>query len=57
MTENCVACGDGADSADELQAIIEEKSQESSCPECGSVKFEHREGCNLCPECGYSGCK
>lgn len=24
----CIACGDGADSADELQKIIEEKNQE-----------------------------
>jgi len=24
----CIACGDGADSADELQKIIEEKSEE-----------------------------
>ena len=26
--EVCIACGDGADSADELQEIIEEKKQE-----------------------------
>jgi len=26
--EVCIACGDGADSADELQAIIEEKAEE-----------------------------
>lgn len=24
----CIACGDGADSADELQKIIEEKNEE-----------------------------
>lgn len=26
--ETCIACGDGVDSADELQEIIEEKSNE-----------------------------
>lgn len=26
--ETCIACGDGADSAEELQAIIEEKGED-----------------------------
>lgn len=26
----CIACGDGADSADELQQLIEEKNQEEA---------------------------
>lgn len=26
----CIACGDGADSADELQELIEEKNQEEA---------------------------
>jgi DNA-directed RNA polymerase subunit RPC12/RpoP len=46
MTE-CIACGDGADSAEALQEIIEEKKD---CPECGSEEFNEGE----CEDCGHS---
>jgi ribonucleoside-diphosphate reductase alpha chain len=26
------------------------------CPKCGQPGLEHREGCDLCPHCGYSKC-
>jgi|AKVG01.1.fsa_nt_gi hypothetical protein len=46
MTDECIACGDGADSAEALQEIIEEKKEE--CPECGSEDYDAEDGC---PDC------
>lgn len=42
MTE-CIACGNGVDSAETLQALLD-----NECPECGTEEFEDR-----CSECGY----
>jgi hypothetical protein len=33
MTEDCIACGDGADSAEELKKVIEHEMD--GCPACG----------------------
>lgn len=51
----CQACGTGVSSGEELEKMLEQK--QSGCPDCGSNQFRRQEGCNICPECGYSKCK
>ena len=37
------------------QPIVEEENEETLCPVCKN-KLIFPEGCNLCIDCGYSGC-
>jgi ribonucleoside-diphosphate reductase alpha chain len=37
------------------QAVIEEEKEETLCPACKN-KLIFAEGCNICIDCGYSGC-
>lgn len=63
----CIACGDGADSAEELQELIEDKNNEAqdtttiqgaeTCPECGEAALRPEGGCTVCQNCFYSPCK
>ena len=37
------------------QTIVEEEKEETLCPTCKN-KLIFVEGCNICIDCGYSGC-
>jgi ribonucleoside-diphosphate reductase alpha chain len=37
------------------QTIVEEENEETLCPVCKN-KLIFAEGCNICIDCGYSGC-
>ena len=37
------------------QTVIEEEKEETLCPVCKN-KLIFAEGCNICIDCGYSGC-
>ena len=37
------------------QTVVEEVMEETLCPACKN-KLIFAEGCNLCIDCGYSGC-
>ena len=37
------------------QAVIEEEKEETLCPACKN-NLIFAEGCNICIDCGYSGC-
>jgi ribonucleoside-diphosphate reductase alpha chain len=32
-------------------------STDTSCPECGSERIIHQEGCDTCQNCGWSKCE
>ncbi len=37
------------------QTVVEEEKEETLCPVCKN-KLIFAEGCNICIDCGYSGC-
>ena len=37
------------------QIVVEEEKEETLCPVCKN-KLIFAEGCNICIDCGYSGC-
>jgi len=43
------------DSRKITQTVVEEESEETLCPVCKN-KLIFAEGCNICIDCGYSGC-
>ena len=43
------------DSHKTTQVIVEEEKEETLCPTCKN-KLIFVEGCNICIDCGYSGC-
>ena len=43
------------DSRRTTQTVVEEESEETLCPVCKN-KLIFAEGCNICIDCGYSGC-
>ena len=43
------------DSRKIAQTVVEEESEETLCPVCKN-KLIFAEGCNICIDCGYSGC-
>jgi len=43
------------DSRKTTQTVVEEESEETLCPVCKN-KLIFAEGCNICIDCGYSGC-
>ena len=43
------------DSRKITQTVVEEESEETLCPVCKN-KLIFSEGCNICIDCGYTGC-
>ena len=53
---NNALCGFKALGAHKItQTIVEEENEETLCPVCKN-KLIFAEGCNICIDCGYSGC-
>jgi len=38
------------------EAVNADQAPGRPCPRCGQPSLERREGCDICPECGYSRC-
>jgi transposase-like protein len=49
MTEECVACGTGVDSPEELMDMLAD-----DCPECDSEDVEKVGGFQKCQDCGHT---
>ena len=53
QVDNAITVTD--DTSQLTQTIVEEEKEETLCPTCKN-KLIFVEGCNICIDCGYSGC-
>tara|TARA_B100001765_G_scaffold21322_1_gene12205 strand:- start:309 stop:584 length:276 start_codon:yes stop_codon:yes gene_type:complete len=55
QVDNALSATKLEDTLRPTQTVMEEEKEETLCPVCKN-KLIFAEGCNICIDCGYSGC-